>query len=80
VGLGATLAVDPAVARAASPADQDVTPTTIRIGFPVIDFPALAVVGVHLNDGNLQHAISALTSYMADATPSREFRGRRRAG
>jgi hypothetical protein len=64
VSLGATLAVDPAVARAASPADQGVTPTTIKIGFPVIDFPALAVVGVHLNDGNFQHAISALTSYM----------------
>jgi hypothetical protein len=64
VGLGATLAGDPTGARAASPADQGVTPTTIRIGFPVINFPALAVVGVHLNDGNFQHAISALTSYM----------------
>jgi hypothetical protein len=61
--FGANLAVDPAGAGASSPADQGVTATTIRIGFPVIDFPALAVVGVHLNDGNFQHAISALTSY-----------------
>ncbi len=64
VVLSATLAVDPPGAGASSPADQGVTSTTIRIGFPVIDFPALAVVGVHLNDGNFQHAISALTSYM----------------
>ena len=58
--LGATLAVDPADVGASSPADQGVTATTIRIGFPVIDFPALAAVGVHLNDGNFQHAINAL--------------------
>ena len=64
VVLGATLAVDPPSAGAASPADQGVTSTTIRIGFPVINFPALAVVGVHLNDGNFQDAISALTANM----------------
>ena len=64
VVLSATLAVDPAGVGASSPADQGVTATTIRIGFPVINFPALAVVGVHLNDGNFQDAISALTSYM----------------
>jgi ABC-type branched-subunit amino acid transport system substrate-binding protein len=62
--LGATLALDPAGAGASSPADQGVTSTTIRIGFPVINFPALAVVGVHLNDGNFQDAIKALTAYM----------------
>ena len=64
VVLGATIAVDPAGVGASSPADQGVTSTTIRIGFPVINFPALAVVGVHLNDGNFQDAISALTTYM----------------
>jgi hypothetical protein len=64
VVLGATVAVDPASAGASSPADQGVTSTTIRIGFPVINFPALAAVGVHLNDGNFQHAISALTANM----------------
>ncbi len=62
VVLGATLAVDPADVGAASPADQGVTSTTIRVGFPVINFAALAVVGVHLNDGNFQDAISALTA------------------
>jgi hypothetical protein len=60
--LGATLAADPVGAGATSPADQGVTSSTIRIGFPVINFPALAAVGVHLNDGNFQHAISALTA------------------
>ena len=64
LGLGATLAVDSASAGAASPADQGVTSTTIRVGFPVIDFAALAAVGVHLNDGNFQDAISALTASM----------------
>ena len=64
VVLGATIAVDPAGAGASSPADQGVTSTTVRIGFPVINFSALAVVGVHLNDGNFQDAISALTTYM----------------
>ena len=62
--LGSTLAVDPTGVGASSPADQGVTSTTIRVGFPVINFPALAVVGVHLNDGNFQDAISALTAYM----------------
>jgi hypothetical protein len=62
LALGTTLAVDPAGAGAASPADQGVTPTTIRVGFPVINFAALAVVGVHLNDGNFQDAIHALTA------------------
>ena len=64
VFLGSTLVVDSAGAGAASPADQGVTSTTIRVGFPVIDFAALAAVGVHLNDGNFQDAISALTTYM----------------
>jgi hypothetical protein len=64
VVLGATLAVDSAGAGATSPADQGVTSTTIRVGFPVINFAALAVVGVHLNDGNFQDAISALTANM----------------
>jgi Periplasmic binding protein len=64
VVLGATLAVDPTGVGAASPADQGVTSTTIRVGFPVINFAALAVVGVHLNDGNFQDAISALTANM----------------
>jgi hypothetical protein len=62
--LGATLAVDPTAVGATSPADQGVTSTTIRVGFPVINFAALAAVGVHLNDGNFQDAISALTAYM----------------
>ncbi len=60
--LGATFGVDPVGAGAASPADQGVTSTTIRVGFPVINFAALAVVGVHLNDGNFQDAIHALTA------------------
>ena len=64
VALGATSVSDPAGAGAASPADQGVTSTIIRVGFPVINFAALAVVGVHLNDGNFQDAISALTANM----------------
>ena len=64
VVLGATSVVDPAGAGTASPADQGVTSTTIRVGFPVINFAALAVVGVHLNDGNFQDAIRALTANM----------------
>jgi hypothetical protein len=64
VVLGTTVAVGSTGAEAASPADLGVTSTTIRVGFPVIDFAALAAVGVHLNDGNFQDAISALTAYM----------------
>jgi hypothetical protein len=64
VVLGAILAVDAAGAGAASPADQGVTSTSIRVGFPVIDFAALAAVGVNLNDGNFQDAITALTASM----------------
>jgi hypothetical protein len=61
---GITFAVDSTAATAASPADQGVTPTTIRIGIPVINFPALEAVGVKLNDGNFQDAYLALTAYM----------------
>ena len=64
VVLGATSVIDPAGAGAASPADRGVTKTSIRVGFPVINFAALAVVGVHLNDGNFQDAIRALTANM----------------
>jgi hypothetical protein len=53
-----------ASAGAASPANKGVTSTTIRIGIPVIDFAALAAVGVNLNDGNFQDAYKALTAYM----------------
>ena len=52
------------VAGASSPADQGVTPSTIRIGISVIDFAALQAVGVNLNDGNYQDAVSALTANM----------------
>jgi hypothetical protein len=62
--LGATLVTDPINAGAASPADQGVTSTTIKIGIPVIDFAALAAVGVKLNDGNFQDAFGALTADM----------------
>ena len=48
----------------ASPADQGVTSTTIRIGIPVINFAALESVGVTLNDGNFQDAFNALTANM----------------
>ena len=51
-------------AAAASPADQGVTSTTIRIGISVIDFAALRAVGVTLNDGNYRDAVNALTAYM----------------
>jgi hypothetical protein len=51
-------------AAASSPADQGVTSTTIRIGVSVIDFAALQAVGVTLNDGNYQDAVSALTANM----------------
>jgi hypothetical protein len=51
-------------AGASSPADQGVTSTTIRIGISVINFPALQAVGVKLNDGNYQDAVSALTANM----------------
>jgi len=52
VVTGTTFTVDSTTAMAAGPADQGVTATTIRIGIPVIDFPALEAVGVKLNDGN----------------------------
>ncbi len=53
-----------AQAGASSPADQGVTSTTIRIGISVINFAALQAVGVTLNDGNYQDAVSALTANM----------------
>jgi hypothetical protein len=64
VVAGGTFAAGSIGASAASPADQGVTPTTIRIGIPVIDFVALQAVGVKLNDGSFQDAYSALTTYM----------------
>src|SRR5277367_4931528 len=51
-------------AVASSPADQGVTQTTVRIGISVINFSALRAVGVTLNDGNYQDAVSALTANM----------------
>jgi hypothetical protein len=64
VVTGTTFAFDSTPATAASPADQGVTATTIRIGIPVIDFPALEAVGVRLNDGSFQDAYLALTAYI----------------
>src|ERR1700733_15319619 len=64
VVLGAMLVSGPTQAGAASPPDQGVTSTTIRIGISVIDFAALQAVGVTLNDGNYQDAVSALTANM----------------
>jgi hypothetical protein len=52
VVLGAMLVSGSTQAGASSPADQGVTPTTIRIGISVINFAALQAVGVTLNDGN----------------------------
>ena len=62
VVLGAMLISGSTQAGASSPADQGVTPTTIRIGISVINFAALQAVGVTLNDGNYQDAVSALTA------------------
>jgi Periplasmic binding protein len=62
VVLGATCVASAAPAGAASPADQGVTSSTIRIGIPVIDFPALQAVGVFINDGSFQDAYNALTA------------------
>jgi hypothetical protein len=62
VVVGAALIPMSTPAGAASPADLGVTPTTIRIGIPVIDFPALQAVGVFINDGNFQDAYTALTA------------------
>ena len=64
VVLGAMLLSGSTEAGASSPADQGVTSTTIRIGISVIDFAALRAVGVTLNFGNYQHAVSALTADM----------------
>ena len=64
VVLGAMLVSGSTPAGASSPADQGVTPTTIRIGISVIDFAALQAVGVTLNDGNYRDAINALTANM----------------
>jgi hypothetical protein len=64
VVLGAALVSGSTKAGASSPADQGVTSTTIRIGISVIDFAALQAVGVNLNDGNYQDAVSALTANM----------------
>ncbi len=62
--LGAGVLSVPTRAGAASPADQGVTSTSVRIGIPVIDFAALESVGVTLNDGNFQDAFNALTAHM----------------
>jgi hypothetical protein len=64
VVVGATLVSGSTPSGASSPADQGVTPTTIRIGISVIDFAALQAVGVTLNDGNYQDAVNALTANM----------------
>jgi len=64
VVLGGMLVSGPTQAGASSPADQGVTSTTIRIGISVINFAALQAVGVTLNDGNYQDAVSALTANM----------------
>ena len=64
VVLVATLVSGSTQAAASSPADEGVTPTTIRIGISVINFTALQAVGVTLNDGNYQDAVSALTANM----------------
>ena len=64
VVLWAMLVSGSTQAAASSPADQGVTSTTIRIGISVIDFAALQAVGVTLNDGNYQDAVSALTANM----------------
>ncbi len=64
VVLGAVLVPGSAQAGASSPADQGVTSSTIRIGISVINFTALQAVGVTLNDGNYQDAVSALTANM----------------
>jgi hypothetical protein len=64
VVLGAMLVSGSTQAGASSPADQGVTPSTIRIGISVINFAALRAVGVNLNDGNYQDAVSALTANM----------------
>ena len=47
VVLGAMLVSGSTQAGASSPADQGVTPTTIRIGISVINFTALQAVGVN---------------------------------
>ena len=60
VVLGTMLVSGSTQAGASSPADQGVTSTTIRIGISVINFAALRAVGVTLNDGNYQDAVSAL--------------------
>ena len=64
VVLGAVLVSGSTQAGASSPADQGVTPTTIRIGVSVINFTALQAVGVNLNYGNYQDAVKALTANM----------------
>src|SRR5271157_1551195 len=64
VVVGAMLVSGSTQAGASSPADQGVTSSTIRIGISVINFAALQAVGVTLNDGNYQEAVSALTANM----------------
>src|SRR3984885_10501381 len=64
VVLGAMLASGPTQAGASRPADPGGTSTTIRMALWLIDFAALQAVGVTLNDGNYQDAVSALTANM----------------
>jgi hypothetical protein len=64
VVLGTMVVSGSTQAGASSPADRGVTSTTIRIGVSVINFAALRAVGVTLNDGNYQDAVSALTANM----------------
>ncbi len=60
--LAAMLVSSSTQAGGSSPADQGVTSSIIRIGISVINFAALQAVGVTLNDGNYQDAVSALTA------------------
>jgi hypothetical protein len=47
-------------ASAASTATQGVTATTVRVGFPYVDFAAVAKVGVSINNGSIPDATNAL--------------------
>jgi hypothetical protein len=62
--VGVLLVSGSTQAGASSPADQGVTSNTIKIGVSVINFAALQAVGVKLNDGNYQDAVSALAANM----------------
>jgi hypothetical protein len=62
--LGSVLIASPGQAGATTPADQGVTPTTISVGVPYVNFVALRPLGVTINEGSFPDAYGAIIANM----------------